>query len=83
LENEISHTTVLKCFKKEKLYPYKLQYVQELTEDDPDRRLQFCDQMMGLLDRNEISLNKIMFSDESTFTVEGIYSKWRSEPSEL
>jgi hypothetical protein len=66
LENGISNTTVLKCFKKE-----KLQYVQQLTEDDPDRGLQFCDQMMGLLDRNERSLDNIMLSDESTFTING------------
>ena len=69
-ENDISHTTVLACFKNAKLHPYKLQYNQELTEDDPDRRLQFCEQMMDFLDRN-ITVENIIFTDESTFTLTG------------
>lgn len=35
----VIQTTVLSYFKKEKLHPYKFQYVQELTENDLDHRL--------------------------------------------
>ncbi|KAJ8956331.1 hypothetical protein NQ318_015069 [Aromia moschata] len=41
-ENEVSQTTVLFILRKENYHPYKFQLVQELNEDDPDRRLQFC-----------------------------------------
>ncbi|KAJ8962824.1 hypothetical protein NQ318_001224 [Aromia moschata] len=47
-ENEVSQTTVLRILRKENYHPYKLQLVQELNEDDPDRRLQFCETMMNL-----------------------------------
>lgn len=69
--NNVSHTTVLKCLHKEKLHPYKMMFVQELTEDDPDRRVQFCEEIMNKLDRNVVSLDSIVFSDESTFTLNG------------
>ncbi|KAJ8955433.1 hypothetical protein NQ318_003531, partial [Aromia moschata] len=36
---QISQTTVLRILRKENYHPYKLQLVQELNEDDPDRRL--------------------------------------------
>lgn len=70
-ENEMSHTTVLKILKSAKLHPYKMQAVQELTEDDPDRRVEFCEQMMNLIDNNQILLASVLFSDESTFTLQG------------
>ncbi|KAJ8939832.1 hypothetical protein NQ318_013051 [Aromia moschata] len=40
-ENEVSQTTVLRILRKENYHPYTFQLVQELNEDDPDRRLQF------------------------------------------
>ncbi|KAJ8935533.1 hypothetical protein NQ318_001764 [Aromia moschata] len=40
-ENEVSQTIVLRILRKENYHPYKFQLVQELNEDDPDRRLQF------------------------------------------
>lgn len=70
-ENNVSQTTVLRCLHKEKLHPYKLTFVQELTEDDPDRRMDFCERLMNKLNRNEIALGTILFSDESTFTLNG------------
>ncbi|KAH0808391.1 hypothetical protein GEV33_014398 [Tenebrio molitor] len=42
-------TTVLKMLRSAKLHPYKMQMVQELAEDDPDRRIQFCEQRMNLM----------------------------------
>ncbi|KAJ8952226.1 hypothetical protein NQ318_022676 [Aromia moschata] len=51
-ENEVSETTVLRILTKENYNPYKFQLVQELNEDDPDRRLQFCETMMNLCQTN-------------------------------
>ncbi|KAJ8955224.1 hypothetical protein NQ318_000250 [Aromia moschata] len=47
-ENYVSQTTVLRILRKENYHPDKFQLVQELNEDDPDRRLQFCETMMNL-----------------------------------
>lgn len=70
-ENDISQTSVLNVLKANKYHPYKITMVQELTEDDPDRRLQFCESMMDLLDRNVLQSENILFSDEATFTLHG------------
>ena len=43
LDDEASCSTVHRFFKSEKLHPYKPILVQELLEDDYDRRLEFCD----------------------------------------
>ncbi|KAJ8946186.1 hypothetical protein NQ318_001698 [Aromia moschata] len=55
------HKTVLKIFKYEKKRPYKMQAVQELLEDDPDRRVEFCDLLMTCIDQNQLSLEWIVF----------------------
>lgn len=69
--NDISNTTVLKILKNANMHPFKIQMLQELTEDDPDRRIQFCEQMMNCIANNHLSLEWIVFSDESTFTLNG------------
>lgn len=75
LNNDIDHSTVLKLLKKEKYHPYKIQLLHELNEDDPDRRLQFCEQFMTRCDRNRNFLNSIIFSDEATFTLNGTVNR--------
>ncbi|KAJ8946018.1 hypothetical protein NQ318_023265 [Aromia moschata] len=66
-ENEVSQTTVLCILRKENYHPYKFQLVQELNEDDPDRRLQFCETMMDLYQTNPNLHQQILVSDEATF----------------
>ncbi|KAJ8938480.1 hypothetical protein NQ318_004120 [Aromia moschata] len=46
-DSNLNHKTVLKILKYEKKCPYKMQAVQELLEDDPDRRDHFS--LMTLL----------------------------------
>ncbi|KAJ8961650.1 hypothetical protein NQ318_021247 [Aromia moschata] len=70
-ENEVSQTTVLRILRKENYHPYKFQLVQELNEDDPDRRLQFCETMMNLCQTNPNLYKQILFSDEATFCLNG------------
>ncbi|KAJ8939198.1 hypothetical protein NQ318_019439 [Aromia moschata] len=65
-ENEVSQTTVLRILRKENYHPYKFQLVQEIIEDDPDRRLQFCETMMNLCQTNPNLHQQILFSNEST-----------------
>ncbi|KAJ8936926.1 hypothetical protein NQ318_010803 [Aromia moschata] len=70
-KNEVSQTTVLRILRKENYHPYKFQLVQELNEDDPDQRLQFCETMMSLCQTNPNLHQQILFSDEATFCLNG------------
>ena len=56
--------------KSEKFYPYKLQILHHLNEDDPDRRMQMCEWFSDKLDEN-VSFTKdfILFIDEAMFYV--------------
>lgn len=67
----ISHSSVSRILKENKMHPYKLTPTQELSEDDFDRRMVFCEEMMQILDNNVIQLENVLFSDESTFTLNG------------
>ncbi|KAL7292825.1 hypothetical protein TKK_0013650 [Trichogramma kaykai] len=44
---------------------------KNLNEDDPDRRVEFCEQMMNLLITDPVLLDNIVFSDETTFQLNG------------
>lgn len=43
LDIEIGKSSVRRILKKDKYHPYKKISIQELNEDDPDRRLKFCE----------------------------------------
>ncbi|EFN89349.1 hypothetical protein EAI_07838, partial [Harpegnathos saltator] len=45
--------------------------VQELSQDDYDRRVEFCDTMMTRFGDNRQFFNWIYFSDEATFELNG------------
>ncbi|EFN87724.1 hypothetical protein EAI_08587, partial [Harpegnathos saltator] len=47
----------------------KIVIIQELMEDDFDRRTQFCEEIMNRIDTN--FLNFIVFSDEALFEING------------
>jgi len=51
---------------KKKWHSYKLHLVQELSEDDFDRRVQFCDFIMEMINDDTLFLDNIVFS-EATF----------------
>lgn len=70
-DNNISQRSVLRVLKKEKYHPYKVHLVQELTEDDPDRRIEFCEIMQNVCNHNPRFLRNILFSDEATFCLNG------------
>ncbi|KAJ8960579.1 hypothetical protein NQ318_013868 [Aromia moschata] len=74
-ENEVSQTTVLCILRKENYHPYKFQLVQELNEDDPDRRQQFFETMMNLCQTNPNLHQQILFSDEATFCLNGTVNR--------
>jgi hypothetical protein len=43
--------------KREKFYPYKIQLLHELTEDDFDRRTEFCEIMMNKINQDDNFIN--------------------------
>jgi hypothetical protein len=71
LNHNMNHSFVVKLFKKEKYHSYKIQLTHELNEDDPDRRVQFCEELMLRCDEDPNFLNNILFSDEATFCTNG------------
>ena len=70
-ECEVSATTARKYLKKNKFHPYKINLVHQLSEDDPDRRMQFCDTMCEKIRLFPNYVKHICFSDESTFFLNG------------
>lgn len=67
----ISYSSVYKTLKEFKYKPYKIQNHQELFETDKIMRTDFCEVMFNMLNENEEILNKIIFTDEATFTLNG------------
>lgn len=75
VEQSVCKSSVLKYLHKNKWHPYKVHLVQELNEDDFDRRLEFCEIMMDRCSVDPQLLSKILFSDEATFCLNGSVNK--------
>lgn len=83
-EHDIHYSSVRNVLKRNKCKPYKIHLLQELQEDDWDRRMEFCEIMMKKCDEDPNFLNSIVFSDEATFTLNGYVNRhncryWASE----
>ena len=57
--------------RKYKYHPYKIHLVQRLTEDDFDRRIEFCQWAVEQLDLDRFFTIKIVSSDEAIFYLNG------------
>nr|XP_022918112.1 uncharacterized protein LOC111427283 [Onthophagus taurus] len=84
----ISLGSVHKVVKLHKFHPYKLKIHQELTEDDFDRRIQFCEEVTTIINNNNVFVKNICFSDECTFSLNGFVNKhncryWSNENPHL
>ena len=58
-----------------KLFPYKIQVTQELHEEDFSLRVSMCETLLEKTEEDENFLEKIIFSDESTFRLDGIVNR--------
>jgi hypothetical protein len=67
----ISQSSVAKILKQHKFHPYKIQVLQKLNDDDPDRRMEFCQEMVNRANADEFFIRSICFSDEATFFLNG------------
>lgn len=75
VQTGISHETVRKALKMHKLHPYKMQILQELYDDDFDRRIEFCEFMSRQVNAIPNILPNICFSDECSFFLNGNVNK--------
>lgn len=71
----LSRESVRKVLKLHKFHPYKTQILQELGDDDPDRRIEFCELMTERIRVEPRLLKNICFSDECTFMMNGNVNK--------
>ncbi|KAJ8938997.1 hypothetical protein NQ318_015562 [Aromia moschata] len=58
----ISHSSILRVLTENQMHPYKLVLTNELAEDDFDRRILFCEQMMQMVDDNTLQIENVIFS---------------------
>jgi hypothetical protein len=77
VEHEVSKpkTLVHKIFKKNKLHPYKPDFVQHLCITDPEKRLNFISWFMVTSEDDPLLINHILWNDGSKFTNNGILNK--------
>ncbi|KAG2458030.1 S12A7 protein, partial [Polypterus senegalus] len=75
LESGISRTSLRRILATHKWHPYKLELLQHLNEDDPDRRTEFAEWAKQKLEHDPQFTQKILFSDEANFYVNGEVNK--------
>jgi hypothetical protein len=71
----LSPATVLRILKKQKYHPYHLQVVQALHPNDPQMRLDWCNEMLIRIDQTPEFLQHILWTDEAKFTRDGIVNR--------
>lgn len=74
LETNISKSEIQRTFKRLQVSPYKPIFVHKLEEGDPARRLEFCLLIGEQVMQRRYFYKNIFFSDESTFTTNGVVS---------
>ena len=57
LNHNMSRSSVQKILKREKYHPYKIHLLQELSEDDFDRRIEFSEIMADRADQDGNFIN--------------------------
>lgn len=70
-----SYSKIQRTLKQNHYKPYKLLPVQELTENQKRKRLDFCQQMLQRLDENPNLFKQILWTDESSFSTAGVFNR--------
>lgn len=90
LQLGIPRSTVYDVVRKRlKLHAYKIQLVHEIKPNDKGLRLDFAVDILNRIDDSEDFLNNVIFTDESTFHVNGVVNRhncriWGSQkPQEI
>lgn len=75
LPNYVSRTSYQRITKRLKFKCYHPRLVHGLLEDDPDRRLQFCELMLNQYQQDRDIFGKIIWSDEAQFKLNGFVNR--------
>lgn len=73
-ETGVSMSSVGRILHRHKFHPYGVTLNQELSEQDFEKRLDFCEMMETLIRDNDFA-RKVCFSDESTFHLSGYVNR--------
>lgn len=71
----ISATSIHRLIKKNSYHPYRIQIHQELLEVDFQRRLEFCQWALEMINQDDDFFKRVMFSDEATFHRNGFTNR--------
>ena len=71
LELGISRTSIRRMLHSLGLHPYHPHLVHAMSEDDPDRRIEFCETFIDKCDHDLRFAEKIFWSDEAIFKMNG------------
>ena len=61
-----------------KFKPYILRLVHELNEDDSDRRIEYCETFLSLLEDDSGLMYRAIWSDEAVFKLNGYINRHNS-----
>lgn len=70
-----SRNSVQRILKNNKMHDFKLIPVQALNVQDPGNRIEFCEMMVVKMQEDQDFLKKIIWSDESKFSHDGIVNR--------
>lgn len=71
---DTTQANVARILKEQQLHPYHYLQVQELLPRDNEIRVRFCEELLERTRRCPDFLNKILFTDEATFTRNGVFN---------
>lgn len=71
----IGKSTVWKILKMNKFHPYKMKILCKLQAADYANRVEFCNRFLEMVNNGEIAPNRILWTDESLFSVNGLINK--------
>lgn len=69
-----SHVNVWRVLQRNNLYPYHFQTVQDLLPNDYNSRANFAHWCLLQIERDEQFLQRVLFTDEATFTRAGLFN---------
>jgi transposase len=78
LQLDISDRSLRRMLSKMKYHCYRPRLIHAITEDDPDRRLEFCEWFTGCAEDNAQFYQQILYSDEAQFKLNGRINRHNS-----
>lgn len=77
-EMGVNHVSVWEVLHEQQLHPYHPQKVQAMVQADFPRRVEFCQEFLRRCNEDPEFQVNVLFSDEASFTKEGIFNSRNS-----